>query len=509
MFNRGNHSPALAGAELAADTPHDRIPLRLADDGSKLRAVVMASLGLTNGTGLVASIYLSRRRPSRPDEEGGSMADAASNEPNPITASPEMLIPAIAELLRRIPDTWQTYRPDDLTATQSQALYLVVGAGLVERRSRLRLRMLNQPGAVECTFTATGEYGLVEALEKVCAAMSEEWEGAYVNWQQGETGHGSPFHAESLEPSEWRLTDQGAVARKSLADGEQDIVFDFVLKRGFFDGRPRLMPDGRISQRKPVRGAGALVRMEKVKIDAAVTGTVNIGNWGKDDATFADALTRVLGMMQAKGGFGGTTPAATGGGSPALSPTGGKGPATAAGNVGTTRQSAQGAENVQGAVGPRQNQTRLTKNEANVKAREYLRKHPKAKARELANGIGCSVGLVPELTAWKAVQEERKKRQQKAPKAVTLTDKVTATHAATTKTPADTVAEGEILGKLLAQVTDTKEQERIANMSPEKREELLEAMKEQLGDAQADGLTAAPDSSDDKTKPRFRPRRKV
>ena len=197
------------------------------------------------------------------------------------------------------------------------------------------------------------------------------------------------------------------------------------------------------------------------------------------------------------------------GATPAPPPTGGKGPATDAGNVGTTPQNAQSDGNVHGAVGPRLNQLRVTKNEANVKAREYLRKHPKAKARELANGIGCSVGLVPELTAWKAVQEERKKRQQKAPKAVALTDKVTATHAAATKTPADIVAEEEVLRRLLAQFKDPMEQDRIAKMSPEKREELFEALKDQLGDAQADGLTAAPDAGDDKTKPRFCPRRKV
>ena len=194
---------------------------------------------------------------------------------------------------------------------------------------------------------------------------------------------------------------------------------------------------------------------------------------------------------------------------PASPPTGGKGPATDAGNVSTAHQNAQSAGNVHGAVGPRLNQTRLTKDEANIKAREYLRKHPKAKARELASGIGCSVGLVPELTAWKAVQEERKKRQQKAPKAVALTDKVTATRADATKTPAEIVAQDEILRTLLAQAKDSKERERIESMSPEKREELFEAMKDQLSDAQADGLTAAPDAGGAKTKPRFRPRRKV
>jgi len=51
-----------------------------------------------------------------------------SNIPARITAPREMLAPAIAEPLRRIPDKWQAYRPDDLTETQSQALFLLTAA---------------------------------------------------------------------------------------------------------------------------------------------------------------------------------------------------------------------------------------------------------------------------------------------------------------------------------------------------------------------------------------------
>ncbi len=38
-----------------------------------------------------------------------------SNIPGQITASAEMLEAAVAELLRRIPETWQAYRPDSLS----------------------------------------------------------------------------------------------------------------------------------------------------------------------------------------------------------------------------------------------------------------------------------------------------------------------------------------------------------------------------------------------------------
>jgi hypothetical protein len=210
--------------------------------------------------------------------------------------SPDTPELAVAELLRRIPETWQTYRPDDLTQTQSQAFSLLIGAGMVEHRGHGRLRMLNHPVMVECTYTATGESGLAEAFEKVCAAMWTDWQEAYNKWKQGDGGDVSPFHVEQLEPFEWRLTDQGILARKDAAGGEQD-VFDFVLKRGFFGGQPRQMPDGRIMlQRNPVHGTGSLIRMERLNVDAAVTGTVNVGNWAEG----ADAFAKAFGGMPAK-----------------------------------------------------------------------------------------------------------------------------------------------------------------------------------------------------------------
>ena len=95
--------------------------------------------------------------------------DDESNIPDRITAPPEQLEPAIADLLARIPDTWQVYRPDDLTAVQGQTLFLLTAAGMVQRRERLRLSMAGAAAAVEATLEATGESGLVEAMERLAA----------------------------------------------------------------------------------------------------------------------------------------------------------------------------------------------------------------------------------------------------------------------------------------------------------------------------------------------------
>lgn len=68
---------------------------------------------------------------------------------------------------------------------------------------------------------------------------------------------------------------------------------------------------------------------------------------------------------------------------------------------------------------------RANRDEANIKAREFLKTHTRATIRQVADGIGCSTGLVSNLTAWKAVNEERKKgRQPKRSSVLSLTSKM-------------------------------------------------------------------------------------
>lgn len=210
-----------------------------------------------------------------------------------ITAPPEMLEPAVAELLRRIPETWQTYKPDDLTATQSQALFLLVAAGMVEKRERMRMRFADHPVSAEATITATGEYGGVEALQSLFANLWTDWKDAFQSWQQSETAGVLPAHCERLEPSEWRLTDQGVMSRSDLdsppsndipAEVYRQHVFDFVLRRGLQKNRPL------------VRGAGALVKMNKAKADPAPA-TVNVGNWSEGGDAFAQAFGPMMSKM--------------------------------------------------------------------------------------------------------------------------------------------------------------------------------------------------------------------
>jgi hypothetical protein len=130
-----------------------------------------------------------------------------SNIPGRITASAEMLEAAVAELLRLIPENWQAYKPDDLSETKAQALFLLTAAGMVDRRERLRLRMMNHPVVAEATLTMTGEYGGVEGFQPFIASLWADRQDAFEEWKQVDARNIPPVHAERLEPSEWRLTD--------------------------------------------------------------------------------------------------------------------------------------------------------------------------------------------------------------------------------------------------------------------------------------------------------------
>ena len=68
---------------------------------------------------------------------------------------------------------------------------------------------------------------------------------------------------------------------------------------------------------------------------------------------------------------------------------------------------------------------RPTRDEYNIRAREYLKAYPLAKSRELSSAIGCALGTVSKLPAWQAVREAR--RKGRIPKCIALTEKFEAT----------------------------------------------------------------------------------
>jgi len=195
----------------------------------------------------------------------------------------------VEALLRRIPESWADYDPDTLTETESQTLTLLVLAGMVERRTQLRLRMFDHQLPVEATITFTGEYGLVEAIEHLIGGVFEQWQAGFVKRRQGAAKEAPAFHCQRIGAENWRLTSQGVLARQDLGQDKRRKVFDFVLRQSTLQWRP------------PVRGAGSLVRFETREASAA-PGSVAISNWPEGAAAFAkvfEMLAQQLAGQQA------------------------------------------------------------------------------------------------------------------------------------------------------------------------------------------------------------------
>ena len=203
---------------------------------------------------------------------------------------------AIVALLQRIPETWSQFELDSLTEPEERGLQLLTAAGMVERRFHLQIRMHGSGQAIHASLKATGEFGLVEAVESLAAGLWQDWKQAYEEWKQGEAADARPFQCQLRPPAEWRLTEHGMLARQDVIDGKETTVVDFVLQRGFFDGQRHQIND-KTTWREPVRGSGSLLSLEKVSAEAAPTG-LPIANWEEGAQIFAKVLEKMLESRQ-------------------------------------------------------------------------------------------------------------------------------------------------------------------------------------------------------------------
>lgn len=205
---------------------------------------------------------------------------------------------AIESLLRRIPDRWQSVDTDQLSVTEQRAILLLVGAGLVERRSSIRLGMAGQGEAIEATVAVTGEAGLLQAIEPLLAESWSRWSAAIDQWRRGSEGAIRPFRVTKVGGDEWRLTEHGLLARADLGVpldtkltrdhaaliGSRERVIDFVMKAGSLEDRP------------PVHGTGTLVALRGVAAEpggaskTAGPTQVNLTNAADIAAAFRDAI---------------------------------------------------------------------------------------------------------------------------------------------------------------------------------------------------------------------------
>ncbi len=208
-----------------------------------------------------------------------------------------------------VPESWTDFEPLGESALQERALFLLTAAGMIERRVTFRIRMAGQSMAVEATITLTGETGLAQAMQFVLKETWNEWREECERQLGADPKEKPSFQCERVGSEQWRLTVDGILARSDLHKGNVTTVLDFVLRRGIFDGRPRIMADGRIGQPPPVAGQGLLERMSRVKSDAAPA-EMSITNWEEGAKVFAPAFAD---LMKVK-------PASTEAASPATNP---------------------------------------------------------------------------------------------------------------------------------------------------------------------------------------------
>jgi hypothetical protein len=168
---------------------------------------------------------------------------------------------AAIDLLGRLPLRWRAIDVDAMASAEQEALKLLTAGGLVERRLSFRLSLIGHPVRVEATVTATGEYGLVEAMEPVAKAAWQAWAGEYLRGKTGVPQDQPTFHSERTGPEQIRLTQHGQQAQADVEGGQARMVLDFLHKRTLaFAG-------------KVVRGHG---QAEKVKTQAAPVAPVQV-----------------------------------------------------------------------------------------------------------------------------------------------------------------------------------------------------------------------------------------
>lgn len=207
---------------------------------------------------------------------------------------------AIGALLRRIPPAWSEFDRDGLTEIEEKGLFLLGAAAMVEKRTAFRVRLIGHPIAVHATVTATGEYGFAEAMEQVVAGAWQQWRA---DLEKRPLNEKLAFLCERIGIDQWRLTHEGVLARADIEAGDPATVCDFVLKRGFFDGKPRLLPDGRVSKREPVRGRGKGERLEFVsaeKLDPQGP-AVAVNNWPEGASAIAAAFAPFFADLKPQG----------------------------------------------------------------------------------------------------------------------------------------------------------------------------------------------------------------
>lgn len=111
--------------------------------------------------------------------------------------------------IRTLATVWSSIALDDLPDSTQRALHLVVRAGLVEGRVRLRLWMDRFPEIVRIRLGASGDWSQFDLHRRIFDSLPDGWldrDGATVG----------PLRIQCHGYSQVRLTEQGELARGDM-----------------------------------------------------------------------------------------------------------------------------------------------------------------------------------------------------------------------------------------------------------------------------------------------------
>jgi hypothetical protein len=186
----------------------------------------------------------------------------------------------IVHLVSELSTHWSPVDEQHLSSTATEALTLIVRAGMAEGRLRLRLQMDGRPETSQVRLCVSGEYNGREVFAKIAPHLPNGWLDAGGRTQ-------GRLQVKSSGYREARLTDQGELARQNLDHGQVERVVSFVRKTGFFQSRPDVPSSIRIENmstqsRGPETSgddAGRVVALAQASvgdIDIQVTPTIHV-----------------------------------------------------------------------------------------------------------------------------------------------------------------------------------------------------------------------------------------
>jgi hypothetical protein len=191
---------------------------------------------------------------------------------------------AVLHLLLLIPESWKKFNRDTLTAAEDEAVGHLMASGLIELRWCTRITLPGHPTEFHATLRRTG---CPTEDDSFTARLYAEWGPTIEDWRAAHPNQKTPVHFEVDQEQEWRLTDQGVLAREDVRSENREkweYVADWALHRRDIANKP--YPEGRFQV--------VSLKLVSGRSENPVPPVTNIGNWSEGVAQFKTEFAEIL-----------------------------------------------------------------------------------------------------------------------------------------------------------------------------------------------------------------------